>query len=56
MRIVVLGASALIGHGALRACLLDDTVTEVLAVVRSPLRTPNCGRSSTPTTPPSRSS
>lgn len=27
----------MVGHGALRACLRDDTVTEVLAVVRSPL-------------------
>lgn len=27
----------MVGHGALRACLLDDTVTEVLAVVRRPL-------------------
>ncbi|WP_329600018.1 epimerase [Streptomyces pseudovenezuelae] len=38
MRVVIFGASGMIGHGALRACLLDDTVTEVLAVVRSPLR------------------
>ncbi|WP_330308491.1 MULTISPECIES: NAD-dependent epimerase/dehydratase family protein [unclassified Streptomyces] len=37
MRVIVFGASGMIGHGALRACLLDDTVTEVLAVVRSPL-------------------
>jgi hypothetical protein len=27
----------MVGHGALRACLLDDTVSEVLAVVRGPL-------------------
>lgn len=27
----------MVGHGALHACLRDDTVTEVLAVVRSPL-------------------
>ncbi|GJF32468.1 epimerase [Kitasatospora sp. NE20-6] len=37
MRVIVFGASGMVGHGALRACLLDDTVTEVLAVVRSPL-------------------
>ncbi|MFF9819462.1 NAD-dependent epimerase/dehydratase family protein [Streptomyces sp. NPDC014006] len=37
MRIVVFGASGMIGHGALRACLLDEQVTEVLAVVRRPL-------------------
>ncbi|MFE9853334.1 NAD-dependent epimerase/dehydratase family protein [Streptomyces sp. NPDC005576] len=37
MRIIVFGASGMIGHGALRASLLDEQVTEVLAVVRSPL-------------------
>ncbi|MFJ7967747.1 NAD-dependent epimerase/dehydratase family protein [Streptomyces sp. NPDC096324] len=37
MRVIVFGASGMIGHGALRACLLDDSVTDVLAVVRSPL-------------------
>ncbi|WP_371476649.1 NAD-dependent epimerase/dehydratase family protein [Kitasatospora sp. NBC_00315] len=37
MRVIVFGASGMVGHGALRACLLDDTVTEVLAVVRRPL-------------------
>ncbi|MFE7712728.1 NAD(P)H-binding protein [Streptomyces sp. NPDC057486] len=37
MRVIVFGASGMIGHGALRACLRDDTVTEVLAVVRTPL-------------------
>jgi uncharacterized protein YbjT (DUF2867 family) len=39
MRIIVFGASGMIGHGALRACLLDEQVNEVLAVVRSPLDT-----------------
>ncbi|MGW7043204.1 NAD-dependent epimerase/dehydratase family protein [Streptomyces avermitilis] len=39
MRIIVFGASGMVGHGALRACLLDETVTEVLAVVRRPLPT-----------------
>ncbi|MFG2536115.1 NAD-dependent epimerase/dehydratase family protein [Streptomyces sp. NPDC048511] len=37
MRVIVFGASGMVGHGALRACLRDDTVTEVLAVVRKPL-------------------
>ncbi|MFB7498705.1 NAD-dependent epimerase/dehydratase family protein [Streptomyces sp. NPDC056161] len=37
MRVIVFGASGMIGQGVLRACLLDDAVTEVLAVVRRPL-------------------
>ncbi|GAB2625204.1 epimerase [Streptomyces capparidis] len=37
MRVVVFGASGMVGHGALRACLLDEEVTEVLAIVRRPL-------------------
>ncbi|MER5198367.1 NAD-dependent epimerase/dehydratase family protein [Streptomyces sp. NPDC002755] len=37
MRVIVFGASGMVGHGALRACLRDDAVTEVLAVVRTPL-------------------
>ncbi|MDX6741658.1 NAD(P)H-binding protein [Actinocorallia sp. A-T 12471] len=37
MRVIVFGASGMVGHGALRACLADDAVTEVLAVVRTPL-------------------
>ncbi|GAA0960193.1 NAD(P)H-binding protein [Actinocorallia libanotica] len=37
MRVIIFGASGMVGHGALRACLADDTVTEVLAIVRSPL-------------------
>ncbi|MFJ8858983.1 NAD(P)H-binding protein [Streptomyces sp. NPDC102451] len=37
MRVIVFGASGMVGHGALHACLLDDSVTEVLAVVRTPL-------------------
>ncbi|MEU6011876.1 NAD-dependent epimerase/dehydratase family protein [Streptomyces sp. NPDC047453] len=37
MRVIVFGASGMVGHGALRACLLDDEVSEVLAVVRRPL-------------------
>ncbi|MGD1221472.1 NAD-dependent epimerase/dehydratase family protein [Streptomyces krungchingensis] len=37
MRVIVFGASGMVGHGALHASLRDDAVTEVLAVVRSPL-------------------
>ncbi|MGA4986620.1 epimerase [Streptomyces cellulosae] len=37
MRVIVFGASGMIGHGALYASLRDDTVTEVVAVVRTPL-------------------
>ncbi|ROO88153.1 uncharacterized protein YbjT (DUF2867 family) [Actinocorallia herbida] len=37
MRVIVFGASGMVGHGALRACLRDDDVTEVVAVVRAPL-------------------
>lgn len=37
MRVIVFGASGMIGHGALHAALREDTVTEVLAVVRTPL-------------------
>ncbi|MFJ2891401.1 NAD-dependent epimerase/dehydratase family protein [Streptomyces sp. NPDC087305] len=37
MRVIIFGASGMVGHGALRACLLDEAVTEVLVVVRSAL-------------------
>ncbi|MFI6493496.1 NAD-dependent epimerase/dehydratase family protein [Streptomyces sp. NPDC050564] len=37
MRVVIFGASGMVGHGALRACLLDERVEEVLVVVRRPL-------------------
>lgn len=37
MRVVLFGASGMIGQGVLRECLLDDRVESVLAVVRSPL-------------------
>ncbi|MBW8706425.1 hypothetical protein MBT84_43075 [Streptomyces sp. MBT84] len=37
MNVVVFGASGMVGHGVLRACLLDPSVTRVLVVVRSPL-------------------
>ncbi|WP_210584099.1 NAD(P)H-binding protein [Streptomyces sp. GESEQ-35] len=41
MRVVIFGASGMIGQGVLRACLLDDSVTDVLLVVRSPLNVPH---------------
>lgn len=37
MKVVVFGASGMVGHGVLRACLLDDEVAEVVAVGRSRL-------------------
>jgi uncharacterized protein YbjT (DUF2867 family) len=37
MKVVVFGASGMVGHGVLRACLLDDEVSEVVSVGRSPL-------------------
>ncbi|WP_327393222.1 epimerase [Streptomyces sp. NBC_01186] len=37
MRVIIFGASGLVGQGALRACLLDERVEEILAVVRRPL-------------------
>ncbi|MDX3386101.1 NAD-dependent epimerase/dehydratase family protein [Streptomyces niveiscabiei] len=37
MRVVIFGASGMIGQGALRACLLDPQVDSVLLVVRTPL-------------------
>ena len=37
MKVVLFGASGMVGQGALRECLLDPEVSEVLAVVRRPL-------------------
>lgn len=39
MRVVIFGATGMIGQGVLRECLGDPRVTEVRAVVRSPLGT-----------------
>lgn len=36
MRVIIFGSSGMVGQGALRECLLDPEVTEVVAVVRSP--------------------
>jgi uncharacterized protein YbjT (DUF2867 family) len=37
VKVIVFGASGMVGQGVLRACLLDEGVTEVVAVVRRPL-------------------
>lgn len=37
MKVIVFGASGMVGQGTLRACLRDPGVTEVTVVVRSPL-------------------
>ena len=36
MKVLLLGATGMIGQGALRECLLDPEVSQVLALVRSP--------------------
>ncbi|WP_052848904.1 NAD-dependent epimerase/dehydratase family protein [Streptomyces avicenniae] len=41
MKVAVFGASGMVGQGVLRACLLDEAVTEVVAVVRRPLGAPH---------------
>ncbi|WP_405578459.1 NAD(P)H-binding protein [Streptomyces sp. NBC_01190] len=38
MKVIVFGASGMVGQGVLRACLDDPAVTEVVAVVRKPLK------------------
>jgi uncharacterized protein YbjT (DUF2867 family) len=38
MRVILTGATGMVGQGVLRECLLDSHVTEVLAVCRSPLQ------------------
>ncbi|GIJ48904.1 epimerase [Virgisporangium aliadipatigenens] len=37
MRVILFGATGMVGQGVLRECLLDPDVTEVLSVGRSPL-------------------
>jgi uncharacterized protein YbjT (DUF2867 family) len=37
VKVILFGASGMVGQGVLRECLLDPEVTEVLAVGRSPL-------------------
>jgi uncharacterized protein YbjT (DUF2867 family) len=36
MRVVILGASGMVGQGVMRECLLDGDVREVVSVVRTP--------------------
>ena len=36
MKVIVFGATGMLGQGVLRACLLDEGVTEVLVIGRSP--------------------
>ncbi len=38
MRVVIFGASGMVGQGVLRECLVNEGVTEVLCVSRSPLQ------------------
>jgi len=37
MKVILFGATGMVGQGALRECLLDPDVEEVLAVGRTPL-------------------
>jgi uncharacterized protein YbjT (DUF2867 family) len=39
MKIIVFGASGMVGQGVLRECLLDSTVTTILVIGRSPTGT-----------------
>jgi uncharacterized protein YbjT (DUF2867 family) len=41
MKVLVFGASGMVGQGVLRECLIDPGVTEVLVVGRSPLGQPH---------------
>ncbi|MFN8581285.1 MAG: NAD(P)H-binding protein [Gemmatimonadaceae bacterium] len=41
MRVVLFGATGMVGAGTLRECLLDARVSEVVALVRSPTGTTN---------------
>jgi uncharacterized protein YbjT (DUF2867 family) len=36
MKVIVFGASGMVGQGVVRECLLDDSVEKVLSVVRAP--------------------
>ena len=37
MKVILFGASGMVGQGVLRECLLDPDVTTVVAIGRSPL-------------------
>jgi hypothetical protein len=36
MKAILFGATGMVGQGVLRECLVDDGVTEILSVGRSP--------------------
>jgi len=38
MRVIIFGATGMVGQGVLRECLLDPDITSVLAVGRSPVK------------------
>ena len=40
MKVILFGATGMVGQGVLRECLLDPGIESVLAVGRSPLRAP----------------
>ena len=40
MKVILFGATGMVGQGVLRECLLDSGIESVLAVGRSPLRAP----------------
>ncbi|MDT7557371.1 MAG: hypothetical protein QOI68_1841, partial [Pseudonocardiales bacterium] len=37
MKVILFGATGMVGQGVLRECLLDDRVEQVLAVGRTPV-------------------
>ncbi|MDT7619360.1 MAG: hypothetical protein QOF99_261, partial [Pseudonocardiales bacterium] len=39
MKVILFGATGMVGQGVLRECLLDDRVEQVLAVGRTPVGT-----------------
>jgi uncharacterized protein YbjT (DUF2867 family) len=41
MRVILTGATGMVGQGVLRECLLDQTVTEVLSIARSSVQQQN---------------
>jgi uncharacterized protein YbjT (DUF2867 family) len=41
MKVILFGATGMVGQGVLRECLLDSKITEVLALGRSPLASPD---------------
>ena len=58
MKVILFGATGMVGQGVLRECLLDADVERVLAVGRSATgsSTRSCASSSTPISPTTRAS